>query len=144
MERLKVGDKVVMNGKYVEGRQEQNAGKIFTVKSTPYFIGGTTCVLLEGRRDAYAIDGLDKIGEERQQVDDAHEAFWKSIQMKQDEKDEMFNHGIFNDIAIGYGKIAAKRLGLIGASICAFEDEMKKAMDQYDAAYARKIYNRIG
>ena len=157
MEKLKVGDKVVMNGKYLEGRQGKNAGKVFTVRSTPYFVGGTTCVLLDGYRGAYAVDGLKKVDEEskglpvqemseeeRQEVEKDFQRFLKCVWMPQDERDEMFNSGVFNEIAMGYGKIAGEQLGLTGNSITALEEEMKKALDLYDAKYARKIYNRIG
>ena len=81
--------------------------------------------------------------EERQELDEAHKVFCECLKMKQPEKNRMFNSGIFNDIAIGYGKIALERMGLKRKSLSAFEREMKKALDLYDAEYARKIYMRI-
>lgn len=80
--------------------------------------------------------------EEKQEIQNAHEIFCSCITMKQDEKDRMFNSGIFNDIAIGYGKLALESMGLTGASLAAFERDMKKVLDLYDAEDARRVYLR--
>lgn len=148
MEQLKVGDQVVMNDRYRVS--EANLGRIFTVRSEPQEIGGTVCVFLDDYRGAYAADGLTKLNpvkeltaEERQEFDEAHKVFCECLKMKQPEKNRMFNSGIFNDIAIGYGKIALERMGLTGKSLTLFEMEMQNVFDLYDAEYARKIYIRI-
>lgn len=39
---MKIGDKVIMNNKYVV--TEINKNKVFTVKSQPYKVCGTDCV----------------------------------------------------------------------------------------------------
>lgn len=53
---IKIGDKVVMNNRYVVA--ESNINKIFTVRSQPFDICGTECVMLEGYKGGYALDGL--------------------------------------------------------------------------------------
>lgn len=58
---IKVGSKVVMNDKYYVS--EKNKDKVFTVKSEPYSVGGTMCVLLEGYSGCYALDGLMEVEE---------------------------------------------------------------------------------
>ena len=55
----KIGDKVVMTDKYYVS--EENKGKIFTVRSEPWEVCGTTVVLLEGIRGGYAVDGLREV-----------------------------------------------------------------------------------
>ena len=56
---MNLGDKVVMNDKYWVS--EKNKGVEFTVKSEPFDLCGTTCVMLEGYRGGYAMDGLTKV-----------------------------------------------------------------------------------
>lgn len=53
---MKNGDRVVMNNKYRVS--ECNKGKVFVVRSDPWDLCGTECVLLEGYRGGYAVDGL--------------------------------------------------------------------------------------
>lgn len=62
MENIKVGDKVVMNDRYRVS--DKNIGVIFTVRSEPFEICGTTCVMLENYKGGYALDGLTKVGGE--------------------------------------------------------------------------------
>lgn len=57
---MNIGDKVVMNDKYVVA--EKNKGKEFMVRSEPWDLCGTECVLLEGYRGGYAVDGLTLVG----------------------------------------------------------------------------------
>ena len=57
--KLNVGDKVMMNNKYRVS--EKNKDKVFVVRSEPFYICGTKCVLLEDYRGGYAVDGLNKI-----------------------------------------------------------------------------------
>lgn len=56
---LKVGDKVVMNDKYRVN--EENKGKVWTVRSEPWDCCGTIVVLLKGKSGGYAVDGLTKV-----------------------------------------------------------------------------------
>lgn len=56
---MKDGDRVVMNDKYRVS--ESNKEKIFVVRSEPWDLCGTECVLLEGYRGGYAVDGLTLI-----------------------------------------------------------------------------------
>lgn len=58
---MKIGDKVTMNGKYYVS--EQNKNKVWTVRSEPWECSGTFVVLLEGKSDGYAVDGLDIVEE---------------------------------------------------------------------------------
>ena len=56
---MKIGDKVVMNNKYYVS--EKNRGVEFIVRSEPFDLCGTTCVMLENYRGGYAMDGLTKV-----------------------------------------------------------------------------------
>lgn len=56
---IRTGTKVIMNDKYWVSNK--NKGKEFIVKSEPYEVCGTICVLLEDYRGIYALDGLDEI-----------------------------------------------------------------------------------
>lgn len=58
---LKPGDKVIMNKKYYVS--PENRGKVWTVRSDPWTVGGTEVVLLCGRAGGYAMDGLNKVEE---------------------------------------------------------------------------------
>ncbi|ADL03058.1 hypothetical protein [Lacrimispora saccharolytica] len=53
---MKIGDRVVMNDNYRVS--EGNKGKVFVVRSEPWDLCGTECVLLEEYRGGYAVDGL--------------------------------------------------------------------------------------
>ena len=57
--KIKVGDKVVMNNKYRVS--EKNKDVEWIVRSEPFNLCGTKCVLLEGFRGGYALDGLTKV-----------------------------------------------------------------------------------
>lgn len=59
MSDIKIGDKVVMNDNYRVS--EKYKGVEFTVKSEPFNLCGTICVMLENYRGAYALDGLNKV-----------------------------------------------------------------------------------
>jgi len=56
---VKPGDKVVMNNKYWVSKK--NKGIEFTVRSEPFNLCGTVCVMLNGYSGGYAMDGLTKI-----------------------------------------------------------------------------------
>ncbi len=58
---MKIGDKVVMNDKFYVS--EENKGRVWTVRSEPWKCSGTLVVLLDGKSDGYAVDGLDIIEE---------------------------------------------------------------------------------
>lgn len=58
---LKVGDKVILNDKYHVS--EKYKGKVFTVKTKPQEVCGTSCVWLDGFSGCYAVDGLTKVDE---------------------------------------------------------------------------------
>lgn len=53
---MNIGERVIMNDKYVVA--EKNKGKIFIVRSEPWDLCGTECVLLEGYQGGYAVNGL--------------------------------------------------------------------------------------
>lgn len=59
MSDLKIGDKVAMNNKYYVS--DKNRGAIFTVRSEPFDLCGTECVMLENYRGGYAADGLTRV-----------------------------------------------------------------------------------
>lgn len=59
MSELKIGDKVVMNGKYRVS--EENKGVVFTVISKPYRVCGVELVNLKDRSGGYAVEGLSKV-----------------------------------------------------------------------------------
>ncbi len=56
---IAIGDKVIMNDSYRV--VEKNKGVIFTVRSEPFDICGTVCVMLENYRGGYVLDGLTKV-----------------------------------------------------------------------------------
>lgn len=58
---MKIGDKVIMNDKY--RIVDKNKGVIFTVRSEPFGLCGTECVLLENYRGGYAMGGLTVVEE---------------------------------------------------------------------------------
>lgn len=53
---LNIGDKVIMNDNYSVA--EKNKGKVFTVRSHPFDVCGTECVMMEDYSGCYAADGL--------------------------------------------------------------------------------------
>ena len=56
----------------------------------------------------------------------------------------LFNEGWFNEIAVGYAKIALENMGRKNSKFLAsFETAMKDAFDLYTVDAARKMYNRI-
>lgn len=59
MNNIKIGDRVVMNNKYLVS--EKDKGKIWTVRSNPWDCCGTIVVLLEGKSGGCAIDGLNLV-----------------------------------------------------------------------------------
>lgn len=56
---MNIGDKVIMNDKYVV--EKKNRDKVFRVRSELFDVSGTECVLLEGYRGCYAVDGLSLV-----------------------------------------------------------------------------------
>lgn len=70
----------------------------------------------------------------------AHELFWNMIHKSEDEINAMFNSGMFNEIAVGYGKIALEAMGIKKEDLQRFEQEMKRAFDLYDSKEARKYF----
>ena len=58
--RVKIGDRVVMNGNYTVN--EEDKGKVWAVRSSPWECCGTVVVLLEGKSGGYAVNGLDVVG----------------------------------------------------------------------------------
>lgn len=56
---MEIGDQVIMNGNYYV--PEKNRGKVFTVRSQPFMVCGTVCVLLEDYCGSYAVDGLSVV-----------------------------------------------------------------------------------
>ncbi len=63
MSDIKIGDKVIMNDNYRVA--DKNKGIEFIVRSEPFDLCGTTCVMLENYRGGYALDGLTKILKKR-------------------------------------------------------------------------------
>lgn len=59
MSELKIGDKVIMNGKYHVA--EENKGVVFTVISEPWSVCGVKLVKLKDYSGGYAVDGLTKV-----------------------------------------------------------------------------------
>ena len=64
--------------------------------------------------------------------------------VRQKEVNDMFNSGQFNEIAIGYGKLALKQMGVLtGSELAQFERAMQRAFDLYDAEQARQEFYRF-
>ena len=58
--------------------------------------------------------------------------------------DALFNEGWFNELAIGYAKIALENMGRKNSEFLArFERAMKDAFDLYTVEAARKMHDRI-
>ena len=58
--------------------------------------------------------------------------------------DALFNEGWFNELAIGYAKIALENMGRKNSGFLGrFESAMKTAFDMSSVEQARKIANRI-
>lgn len=53
------GDKVKMNNRYWVS--DTNKEKVFEVVSDPWKVCGSDCVLLDGFKGCYAVDGLTKV-----------------------------------------------------------------------------------
>lgn len=65
MTDIKIGDKVIMNDKYLVS--EIHRGRIWTVCSEPWYCCGTLIVKLEGWSGGYAVDGLDLVDESEEE-----------------------------------------------------------------------------
>jgi hypothetical protein len=59
MNEIGIGDKVIMNDRYFVADKNKNVE--FTVRSDPFDLCGTVCVMLENYRGGYALDGLSKV-----------------------------------------------------------------------------------
>lgn len=75
-----------------------------------------------------------------EEIEKAHELFWKMLHKSEEEINAMFNSGMFNAIAIGYGKIALEAMGMAQKTLLRFEQAIKSAFDLYDSQEARKKY----
>lgn len=62
----RIGDIVTMNYKYHVSQERQ--GKEFEVVSEPWNLCGTMVVKLDGVRGGYAMDGLDLVRREREEL----------------------------------------------------------------------------
>lgn len=62
-----MGSKVKLNDKGRHKVSKEDEGKVFEVRSEPFEICGTMCVLLKGKRGGYAIDALTEV-EEKQEI----------------------------------------------------------------------------
>ena len=58
---IHIGDKVIMNDRYHVS--DKNKGVVWVVRSEPFDVCGSVCVMLEGYRGGYAVDGLDVVKE---------------------------------------------------------------------------------
>lgn len=67
----------------------------------------------------------------------AVEQFWLKATLPQAEANEMFNCGRFNDIAVGYAKLALRSMGESVEKISHLEKAMKAMFDTFDAEAAR-------
>lgn len=63
------------------------------------------------------------------------------MKKSENEINEMFDSGMFNELAIGYALIALKLLKTDKSFLEPFEECIKRAFSDYDAATARRIYN---
>ncbi|MBX9035050.1 hypothetical protein [Gordonibacter massiliensis (ex Traore et al. 2017)] len=58
-----IGEKVTMNDRYYAS--DKNKGRVWIVRSEPWDVCGTECVLLEGYSGGCALDGLTKVEKEQ-------------------------------------------------------------------------------
>lgn len=75
-----------------------------------------------------------------EETEKAHKLFWDMLHTSEDEINAMFNSGMFNSIAVGYGKIALEAMGMKQKFLQRFEQAMKSAFDLHDSQEARKVY----
>lgn len=68
------------------------------------------------------------------------EMFIKMITKTEEEINDMFNSGMFNSLATGYGKMALQAMGMKKEEIRRFEETMNVMFSDYDAIAARKAY----
>lgn len=68
------------------------------------------------------------------------ETFMKMITKTEEEINDMFNSGMFNSLATGYGKMALQAMGMKKEEIRRFEETMNVMFSDYDAIAARKVY----
>lgn len=61
MKEIHAGYKVTMNDHYRVS--DKNKGVVWVVRSEPFDVCGSVCVMLEGYRGGYAVDGLDIVEE---------------------------------------------------------------------------------
>lgn len=63
-----MGSKVMLNDKGRHKVSKEDEGKVFEVRSNPFEICGTKCVLLKGKRGDYAIDALIEVEKEKEEA----------------------------------------------------------------------------
>lgn len=78
--------------------------------------------------------------EQVKRFDEAHQRFMRMATMSQEEANDLFNAGRFNDIAIGYAKLALRTMGEKAEKVAHFEKVMKAMLDTFDAEAARTAY----
>lgn len=71
------------------------------------------------------------------------EMIFEMLKKSEEEINEMFNSGMFNSIAIGYGKLALREMDLDEEFLHKFEKAMSRVFDFYDAKEARTAYMKL-
>ena len=61
------------------------------------------------------------------------EDYLRVIELSKAESAEVFNQGMFNDIAVAYAVTALHNIGIDSQTIDLFEDELNRCFDQYTA-----------
>lgn len=61
------------------------------------------------------------------------EDYLRVIELSKTEAEEVFNQGMFNDIAVAYAVTALHNIGIDSQTIDLFEDEMHRCFDEYTA-----------
>ncbi len=73
-------------------------------------------------------------------IEQRHKIFFDMICKSEEEINAIFNSGMFNEIAIGYAKIALQNIGYKKNELQKFEHQMKYVFDDFTADEARKKY----
>ena len=107
-------------------------------KDCPYR-GEDRCDIIMQRDIVGVIERLQSRTAELEEKN-AVKRWWAKATMEQAEVDELFNGGRFNDIAIGYAKLALRTMGEKAEKVAHFEKVMQAMLDAFDAEAARTAY----
>lgn len=98
------------------------------------------CDLKQLYKDLFAL--LNRLMREREQKEEetAKKRFLQIATLPQEEVDALFNAGRFNDIAVGYAKLAMRTMSQPAETVAHLGKAMMALFDSFDAKAARTAY----